>query len=1172
MATAATTTRISFVANTTGVITARAITVTAATNTKTYDATTSAAATPTITSGAVQTGDTANFSEVARTKNAGTGLTLTPSGTVTDGNSGNNYTYTFVNNTTGIINKRALTVTAATNTKTYDGTTSAAATPTITSGAVQTGDTANFTEAYSSKNAGTGKTLTPSGTVSDGNSGNNYAYTFVNNTSGVISQLAVTVAAVNATKTADGTTTATGTPTITPGLVAGDTTTVLSQAFQNKNAGVGNKVIVPSITISDGNSGANYAVTLQNFTTGTINPLAITVTAAANSKPYDGTTSATATPGISPSLATGDTSGFTETYDTRNAGTGKTLTPAGTVNDGNSGNNYNVTFVNNTTGVITAKAITVTAVATSKGYDGTTTSSGTPNISPGLAPGDTSGFTQAYSTKNAGAGNKTIIPSGTALDGNGGNNYAVTFVNSTTGTITARAITVTAATDSKVYDGGTSSTGTPTITTGSLATGDTANFTQAFANRNVGTGNKTIVPSGTVNDGNGGANYAVTFVNNNTGTITARPLTVTAQSNSKVYDGTTAAAAIPSPVGLQDSDTPNFIETYNDKTVATGKTLTPSGSVSDGNGGNNYSYTFVADTTGVISAKALTVTATAQNKVYDGTATATVTLTDNRFSGDVFTDSDTSATFADKNVGNGKTVTVSGISSSGTDAGNYTWNTTASTTANITAKALLVTATGVNKVYDGSTAATVTLSDNRVSGDVFMDSYASATFASAPVGTGISVSVTGISISGTDAGNYTFNTTASTTADITQKTITASATAANKVYDGTTTATLASSSLTGVVPGDNVVLNVNSATFSDRNVGNGKTVTVSLGSLGGGDHKDYILATTTIFTTANITPAPLTITAVSNTKTYDTTTSAAAIPMVAGVQVGDSVTGLTEVYADAKAGTGKTLSVATFTVNDGNGGNNYTVSTVQNFTGVINQAGLTITADNESKVYGTTFTPDGTSQFTSSGLLTGDSISSVTLMSGAYAATAMVGGSPYPITPSAATGTGLGNYAITYDTGTLTVNQATLTITADNENKTYGMSVTPLGTEFMSSGLLNGDTVTSVTLMSAGYATNATVGSPGPGYTITPSAALGSGLGNYTVAYDPGTLTVNAATLAITANPQTKIYGQNDPTLTYGVSGLQNGDTAGSVLTGSLTPALPARQWTAVLTPSARGR
>src|SRR5207247_7591418 len=96
---------------------------------------------------------------------------------------------------------------------------------------------------------------------------------------------------------------------------------------------------------------------------------------------------------------------------------------------------------------------------------------------------------------------------------------------------------------------------------------------------------------------------------------------------------------------------------------------------------------------------------------------------DDRVSGDVFTDSYTSASFADKNVGNGKTVSVSGISISGTDAGNYTFNATASTTANITKRALTVSATGVNKVYDGTTAATMPLTDDCGSIDVGDVSY-----------------------------------------------------------------------------------------------------------------------------------------------------------------------------------------------------------------------------------------------------------------------------------------------------------------------------------------------------------------------------------------------------------------------------------------------------------------
>src|SRR5207247_8138359 len=62
------------------------------------------------------------------------------------------------------ITQRAITVTAATNTKTYDGTTTAAATPTLTAGTIAAGDTAAYTETYDPRNQGTGKTLTPAAT------------------------------------------------------------------------------------------------------------------------------------------------------------------------------------------------------------------------------------------------------------------------------------------------------------------------------------------------------------------------------------------------------------------------------------------------------------------------------------------------------------------------------------------------------------------------------------------------------------------------------------------------------------------------------------------------------------------------------------------------------------------------------------------------------------------------------------------------------------------------------------------------------------------------------------------------------------------------------------------------------------------------------------------------
>src|SRR5208337_397435 len=104
-------------------------------------------------------------------------------------------------------------------------------------------------------------------------------------------------------------------------------------------------------------------------------------------------------------------------------------------------------------------------------------------------------------------------------------------------------------------------------------------------------------------------------------------------------------------------------------------------------------------TTANITPLALTVSATGVNKVYDGTTQATANLTGNSLPGDVVTFNYTAA-FADKNVANGKAVSVTGIALEGADAGNYTLaSTTATTTANITARAVTVTANAKTKVF-----------------------------------------------------------------------------------------------------------------------------------------------------------------------------------------------------------------------------------------------------------------------------------------------------------------------------------------------------------------------------------------------------------------------------------------------------------------------------------------
>ncbi len=100
-----------------------------------------------------------------------------------------------------------------------------------------------------------------------------------------------------------------------------------------------------------------------------------------------------------------------------------------------------------------------------------------------------------------------------------------------------------------------------------------------------------------------------------------------------------------------------------------------------------------------------------------------------------------------------------------------------------------------------------------------------------------------------------------------------------------------------------------------------------------------------------------------------------------------------------------------------------------------------------------------------------------------------------------------GNYQSASGTVTDVINKAALTITADNETKVSGATLTLAGTAFTASGLLGSDAVSSVTLASAGTVATAAVGT----YPITASNAVGTGLGNYTISYDSGTLTVTGS-------------------------------------------------------------
>jgi len=265
--------------------------------------------------------------------------------------------------------------------------------------------------------------------------------------------------------------------------------------------------------------------------------------------------------------------------------------------------------------------------------------------------------------------------------------------------------------------------------------------------------------------------------------------------------------------------------------------------------------------------------------------------------------------------------------------------------------------------------------------------------------------------------------------------------------------------------------------------------------------------------TTTVNPAPLTYTA-TGSKTYGSTTDNSTAGSFNGFQNGQNAgtaSGFVAPSCSSATGAAALANVGTYTINCAAGSaDNYTLAAASfPNTFAVNPKGLDITANNRTKTYGDTVTFAGTEFTTGAGqLVNGNTVTSVTLTSAGAAATATVVGSPYAITPSAALGTGLGNYTISYHNASvgLTVNPATLTVTADNKTMILHDVLPTLTASY--SGFKNGETLaTSGVTGSPSLTTAATSSSPVGPYVIT--AALGTlAANNYTFAFVNGTLNI----------------------------------------------------------------
>ena len=149
-----------------------------------------------------------------------------------------------------------------------------------------------------------------------------------------------------------------------------------------------------------------------------------------------------------------------------------------------------------------------------------------------------------------------------------------------------------------------------------------------------------------------------------------------------------------------------------------------------------------------------------------------------------------------------------------------------------------------------------------------------------------------------------------------------------KIYDGTTDVT-ASPSVDGSTPlPSGSTIGDCTQSFGSKNVGTGKAITISDCKVYNAADVDVTASYDITYTdgTGTITKAGLTINAVADTKMYDGTTASSATPTYTSVFSPDTVSGLTQVF-DAAAVGPRTLSVNAYTVNDGNSGANYAVTT-----------------------------------------------------------------------------------------------------------------------------------------------------------------------------------------------------------------------------------------------------
>lgn len=580
-----------------------------------------------------------------------------------------------------------------------------------------------------------------------------------------------------------------------------------------------------------------------------------------------------------------------------------------------------------------------------KVYDGTTAGALSLVSNWGVLGGNFSGADQStvaldYSRATltfdqAGVGsNVNVTVANLGLTGTNASAYSLSNFVATAG-ILARPLTLSATAAAKTYgdvDPSLSVSASAATSSTGLVSGDLLSEVTGTLSRESGE----AVGSYDIRLGAGSkaANYAISFASdNNAFTIAQRQITLSAAPVTKIYGDADPSLSVAITSGSLANTT--VTDTLSDVVgTLSRQTGTNVGSydirLGTGASAANYDISFETDNNAFsITARPLTATGSVADRMYDGTDAASVSLALANLVGAETLSTTVGARFGSSNVGT-QTATVSSVSlgdGSGL-ASNYSLNVNDITLSNsgqadILPKRLLATASVADKVYDKTDTASVTLSLSGLVGEEDLSQTVTASFDSVLAGSRVASIGSFALLDGAMgvAANYSLSRAdidfSNTRASILRKplTVSGSATAVDKVYDGTTSVTADLSMLTfsGLVLGDSV--GVANAVLPDANVGTDKPLIVTFA---GGDGANYIVPNITGLM-ASVTPKSLTGIASVSGRTYNGSRSADVTVALDGLVSGEGLAyDVIAVFDDAEAGM-RTASILNFTLQDHTG-------------------------------------------------------------------------------------------------------------------------------------------------------------------------------------------------------------------------------------------------------------